>query len=754
MEFMPLINAPEVVKKFVRIVPHFTSFIVYCSNENVKRVSKSECNIDVFIFIQDLLNMKINFKFTDYVSKKTTQSCPNLSIISESWYADDNIVVRSFCRDKGKTTCGRLFINNRTWCHSVIIVRVHHRKFLITVIGVIMVISTRADFVVQMYLSSNHQFLDQLSNTSVRSRLCKLRVKKLSHPSESTQHRQNNSRETVAQHTNFLITVSRVIMVISTHANFTVISYPSFFPNTLHICGTYRPTKRQEEAMTRHCDPLRQSQDENTEAASTKCPMITISRNKIVIIKIKIHPLLHFRAMKLIGECSLHLMRAPLASHTNEPVQQRRSKSSEANSCKIVELISLITAIRVISTHAKLYLVYIASHPYASHIYTGKRLARLRDEMATHHAKPVYQRPFIESQTGNDPEDSLIKIRKGKVETQPQARESSGWYRGKVPDKNSDANAKLKADMTLKTRKENLKPRKTDKPKIQFIQGNLQKSQTGQIELNKRISQLNKEGKNFVCLVQEPYSSRSRVINQPNSVQKFAVRGLARAAIYINKNTPSWFIENLSTKDLVVVQTNIGEQDTLLVSAYMDIKNSTLETTDLINVLDFADTRGLGVIIGMDSNCHSTLFGPKQNQRGYLFDELIANNNLTIENIGHSPTYESRGNKTCIDVTLSRGLRQSIQDWTVDRGYNGSDHNYIKFSLHTETIIISKIWQWHKADWEVFRSEMEKLEYKLPEVLNQGCCEEMLARLYKNLNRSMRKAIPKSKPKLVDKNNL
>ena len=73
------------------------------------------------------------------------------------------------------------------------------------------------------------------------------------------------------------------------------------------------------------------------------------------------------------------------------------------------------------------------------------------------------------------------------------------------------------------------------------------------------------------------------------------------------------------------------------------------------------------MIIGMDTNCHSTLFGPKQNQRGYLFDELIANNNLIIENVGHSPTYESRGNKTCIDVTLTRGLRQTIKDWVVDR---------------------------------------------------------------------------------------
>ena len=66
------------------------------------------------------------------------------------------------------------------------------------------------------------------------------------------------------------------------------------------------------------------------------------------------------------------------------------------------------------------------------------------------------------------------------------------------------------------------------------------------------------------------------------------------------------------------------------------------------------------------------------------------------------------GNKTCIDVILTRGLQLTIKDWVVDRGYNGSDHNYIKFSLQTEMVTIPKIWQWHKADWEIFRSKMKK----------------------------------------------
>ena len=197
------------------------------------------------------------------------------------------------------------------------------------------------------------------------------------------------------------------------------------------------------------------------------------------------------------------------------------------------------------------------------------------------------------------------------------------WYKGQSLENNNKAEGQLKTNTTHKTKKENLKPRKPSSPRVQFLQGNLQKSQTGQIEINKRISQLNKKGEKFVCLIQEPYTSPSIVILQPNSVQKFAAKGVARAAIYISKNTPAWYIEFLSNKDLVVVQTKLDQQEVLLVSAYMDIKNRTLETSDLAKLLDFASKRDLGLIIGMDSNCHSTLFRPKQNQRGYLFDELM-----------------------------------------------------------------------------------------------------------------------------------
>ena len=61
-----------------------------------------------------------------------------------------------------------------------------------------------------------------------------------------------------------------------------------------------------------------------------------------------------------------------------------------------------------------------------------------------------------------------------------------------------------------------------------------------------------------MCLVQEPCTSHSKSINQPNSVQCSAAKGLVRMAIYISTNTGAWFIENLTNKDLVAVLVKIG----------------------------------------------------------------------------------------------------------------------------------------------------------------------------------------------------
>ena len=49
---------------------------------------------------------------------------------------------------------------------------------------------------------------------------------------------------------------------------------------------------------------------------------------------------------------------------------------------------------------------------------------------------------------------------------------------------------------------------------------------------------------------------------------------------------------------------------------------------------------------------------------------------------------------------------------------------------------------------------MKTQNYNMPNILNQGCCEEMLNKLYITFNKNMQKAIPRTNPELTDRNNL
>ena len=77
----------------------------------------------------------------------------------------------------------------------------------------------------------------------------------------------------------------------------------------------------------------------------------------------------------------------------------------------------------------------------------------------------------------------------------------------------------------------------------------------------------------------------------------------------------------------------------------------------------------------LDSNCHSTLFGPDANTRGKKFEEAVAGHNLMVENIGHVPTFHGGKARTCIDVTLTKRLNSAIQGWRVNTNYNGSENS-------------------------------------------------------------------------------
>lgn len=115
---------------------------------------------------------------------------------------------------------------------------------------------------------------------------------------------------------------------------------------------------------------------------------------------------------------------------------------------------------------------------------------------------------------------------------------------------------------------------------------------------------------------------------QPNSCKKYYVGKKPQAVIYTDKNQDSWLVESLSTPNMVVIQTKIETQEVLIASSYLDINNDNVITKELEGLVEYPAAKQWGLIIGMDSNCHSVIYGLETNSRGEKLEEFMAGTGL------------------------------------------------------------------------------------------------------------------------------
>ena len=108
-------------------------------------------------------------------------------------------------------------------------------------------------------------------------------------------------------------------------------------------------------------------------------------------------------------------------------------------------------------------------------------------------------------------------------------------------------------------------------------------------------------------------------------------------------------------RDCAVATTKINGKQTLVGSIYLDIKKPAAPKW-LEDLLNMANKKKLPLLLAMDSNAHSSLYGPDNNSRGDEFEDLILQHGLEVHNEGPAPTFETkRGDKniaTHIDLSL------------------------------------------------------------------------------------------------------
>ena len=89
-------------------------------------------------------------------------------------------------------------------------------------------------------------------------------------------------------------------------------------------------------------------------------------------------------------------------------------------------------------------------------------------------------------------------------------------------------------------------------------------------------------------------------------------------------------LEHLSHRDCAVGLLSVNNEKILLASIYLDIKEPVINEW-MTNLITFANRKKYPIVIGMDSNAHSSLFGTETNARGEDLESFLINNSFLLK---------------------------------------------------------------------------------------------------------------------------
>ena len=274
--------------------------------------------------------------------------------------------------------------------------------------------------------------------------------------------------------------------------------------------------------------------------------------------------------------------------------------------------------------------------------------------------------------------------------------------------------------------------------------------EVGQINLGKRKSattELNRRQYDLV-LVTEPQTVGGSVTGIEPRSEVISPRGKGTRTC-IRTSTNSWGVEDFTEADLTTAALKLDNSIIYFASLYLDINKGVREGR-WINLIDWCEREKIPLVIGMDSNAHSPLWGSHElNKRGEDLEEVVMEKNLTVLNRGRMATFRGGLDGTVIDVTLVNSYAIHLVDlstWEVDPAESMSDHRYISFTLDVNPTAERKaVRNIRKAKWEVFKATLDTLplgtvyqQVEKPERWLDTQCEELLC----NINVALDAACP------------
>ncbi|CAB4038284.1 Hypothetical predicted protein [Paramuricea clavata] len=249
-----------------------------------------------------------------------------------------------------------------------------------------------------------------------------------------------------------------------------------------------------------------------------------------------------------------------------------------------------------------------------------------------------------------------------------------------------------------------------------------------------------------VALVQEPLlSNKGELVRTWRHIEAFSGGACPRAAI-LSAGVDLWFCPRFSNRDVTTVLGSFGDLSLYMTSVYLDGTLLSLPAC----LEELLSTRDKPILISLDTNAHSTLWGcSESNDRGELLENFIFKHHLHLLNKGFTPTFITRRASSIIDITLcSEELAPLLADWKVSQEFHFSDHRQISFTLPLVLPVLPKIWCFKRADWSKFEKELDSLSesWSPPDSWSPNSLESEAGLLHKHLFAALGKSCPKTRP--------
>lgn len=291
---------------------------------------------------------------------------------------------------------------------------------------------------------------------------------------------------------------------------------------------------------------------------------------------------------------------------------------------------------------------------------------------------------------------------------------------------------------------------------VRILQLNMRRSTV----VTGEVRQLIKEKRLDILLLQEPYSQKRDKghvvcgLGLGNQVAASKTDRPWAAVVVCNPGITLLLVAQLSTSHCVCAEVQAPGFSFYVVSSYFqfcDEIEGHLRHLEMV----FRSLRGQRIIVAVDANARSSLWGPQRtDDRGAKLEDLIRAYGMTVVNdADQPPTYWTEGGSSYIDVTLaSPRMNQFIGDWKVRCDWTTSDHSSVDIRLRMPKVagndqgVASGRFDINRADWERFAESLADLSRSRLEVLDLNSAADINC-MADELGRVLRDASESSMPR-------